>query len=210
MSTEGPPLIPDANCPRDWRFNREVRFTWRQQRLRESISFQEIAEWLLDLDGRDTYGIFQRDLLAGEFEEAGRSKVLYLHQASAMARMTRQRLNDAIVTLPPDIIRSEYLARCWLPRRMFDRWLAKHELPPKPARFEPQDKTPTPPSAITKAVTKREAAEQGVRAVFPGGVPASVSNAILNQRVGVWLKQNYADLGEISDDTIERAAGRKK
>jgi hypothetical protein len=57
---------------------------------------------------------------------------------------------------------------------------------------------------------KREAAKRGVAAVYPGGVPENVSNAILCRQVGSWLKNHFSELGEISDDTIERAAGRKK
>jgi hypothetical protein len=144
---ESPPVIPNANCPQDWRINREGRFTWRQQRAHDWISFREIAEWLSELDGHgvpneaarvNAYDLLMRDLLAGDFEEQGRSKVRYLHFRTAMARMTRERLNNALDTLSLADVRSEYLARCWIPRRMFDRWLAKHELPQSPARFEPQ------------------------------------------------------------------------
>jgi len=153
--SEDPPLIPNANCPRDWRLNREVRFTWRQQGTRQWISFREIAEWLLDLDGRDACTILQRDLLVGDFEEGGRSKVLYLHHRITMARMKQPRLNDAIDTFPPDIVCSEYLARCWIPRRVFVRWLAKHELPRAPARFEPRKEVRKPLSASDEAAVIR-------------------------------------------------------
>jgi hypothetical protein len=151
--------IPNANCPRDWPLNREVRFTWRQQGTRQWISFREIAEWLLDLDGRDGCTILQRDLLGGDFEEDGRSKVLYLHHRSTMVRMTRQCLNDVIDIFPPDIVCLEYLARCWIPRRMFVSWLAKHELPRAPARFEPRKKVRKPASARDEAAAIRELAE---------------------------------------------------
>jgi hypothetical protein len=82
-----------------------------------------------------------RDLLAGDFEEQGRSKVLYRHFRITRARVTREWLNDVLDTFSLADVRSEYLARCWIPRRMFNRWLAKHELPPSPARFEPQRET---------------------------------------------------------------------
>ena len=67
-----------------------------------------------------------------------------------------------------------------------------------------------PPRPTSRAKGKREAAEQGVRLLYPSGVPTDVANPVLCRRVGDWLKLNYRDLGEISDDTIERAAGRKK
>ncbi|MGY3506649.1 MULTISPECIES: hypothetical protein [unclassified Bradyrhizobium] len=143
--SDGPPLIPNPSCPRDWRLNREARFTWKQQRRREWISFREIVEeWLPEIDGHETVranarDILLRDLLAGDFEEHGRSKVLYLHFRTRMARMKRQHLLTIIDTSPPDVVWSEYLARCWFPRSMFHHWLAKHELPRNPARFEPRE-----------------------------------------------------------------------
>jgi len=59
------------------------------------------------------------------------------------------------------------------------------------------------------AIKKIEAAREGVRACFPEGVPPSTANVMVSRRVGEWLKDKYPGLGTISDDTIERAAGRK-
>jgi hypothetical protein len=76
--------------------------------------------------------------LASEFEENGRSRVLYLHPLVTKARMTRECLKDAIEhNYDGDRGRSQYLPHCWMPRRMFVRWLAKHRLPESPPRFEP-------------------------------------------------------------------------
>jgi hypothetical protein len=157
---KGPPLVPNASCPHDWRLNRELRFVWEQQRARQWINFREIAEWLLDLDGRNAYDMLQRDLLAGDFEEGGRSRVLYLNFRTKMARMTRPRLSDAMDTFPGGIVISQYLARCWIPRQMFVHWLAKHELPRAPARFKPRKETrefalASDETAITKALAER-------------------------------------------------------
>jgi F420-0:gamma-glutamyl ligase len=74
-------------------------------------------------------------------------------------------------------------------------------------RSYPTAGTTTVPS--TTALTKIDAARQGVAACYPDGVSASVANKVLCRVVGEWLKQNHRSLGEISDDTIERAAGRK-
>ena len=133
---------------RTWRANRNERFTQRQRLLREWINFAEIADWCSKEDGSiipdepkgavalDTLA---NDLLAGEFEESGRSRVLYLHPWSTKARMTRDWLKDARQhDLDGDHGRSEYLAHCWLSRRMFERWLVKHRLPESPAHFQPQ------------------------------------------------------------------------
>jgi len=42
-----------------------------------------------------------------------------------------------IETHPPATIRSKYLDHCWLPRNLFQRWLAKHHLPASAPRFQP-------------------------------------------------------------------------
>jgi hypothetical protein len=65
------------------------------------------------------------------------------------------------------------------------------------------------PESGSAPFRKIDAAKLGVSACYPGGVPPTVANATMNRRVGTWLKENFPDLGEISDDTIERAAGRK-
>lgn len=146
------PLIPNPRSPEDWRINRQVRFTWQQERKREWISFREIADWYSEFASHgvpseaaraNAYDMLESDLLSGDFEEQGRSRVLYLHFRhfrTVTARMTRQQLNDALDLdgLSLADVRSQYLAPCWIPRHLFDRWLAKHELPPSPARFEPQ------------------------------------------------------------------------
>ena len=90
------------------------------------------------------YEKLQRDLLEDvDFEENGRSRVLYLHPWTVKAKMTRQHMQDMIDIYPPTTIRSEYFDHCWLPRKLFQRWLAKHELPACPQRFEPRDATPS-------------------------------------------------------------------
>jgi hypothetical protein len=71
------------------------------------------------------------------------------------------------------------------------------------------EKVIDPRPRTTRAKSKGEAARLGVLALYPNCVPDDVSNAMLCRKVGEWLKVNYADLGDISDDTIERAAGRK-
>jgi hypothetical protein len=56
----------------------------------------------------------------------------------------------------------------------------------------------------------RVAARRAIDALYPNGVPdqANISNARLCRATGEWLKRNgYAN---ISDDTILRAAGRRK
>ena len=138
---------------RQWRTARIIRFTENQRRTREWINFAEIAEWCSKEDqsivpnkekGAAAYDTLARDLLAGEFEENGRSRVLYLHPATPKARMTREWLRDAIEhNYDGAHGRSAYLAHCWLPRSLFDQWLAKHRLPESPPRFQPQKSSRT-------------------------------------------------------------------
>jgi hypothetical protein len=121
-----------------WRTNRIASFTANQRRKREWINFAEIADWCSEVDGSvvpnesaraSAYEKLQRDLLEGDFEENGRSRVLYLHPWTVKAKMTRQWMENMIETHPRATIRSKYLDHCWLPRNLFQRWLAKHHLP---------------------------------------------------------------------------------
>ena len=123
---------------RQWRIARINRFTEKQRRTREWINFAEIAEWCSKEDqsilsnkekSAAAFDTLASDLLAGEFEENGRSRVLYLHPATARARMTREWLQDAIDhNYEGQRGRAQYLSHCWMPRRLFDRWLVKHRL----------------------------------------------------------------------------------
>jgi hypothetical protein len=54
-----------------------------------------------------------------------------------LKRETAISLPDAMDTFPPEVVIAQYLAHCWIPRRIFHRWLVKHNLPLSPPRFEP-------------------------------------------------------------------------
>jgi hypothetical protein len=139
---------------RRWRADRILRFSENQKRTRGWINFAEIAEWCSELSGlvvpderarSSAYEKLQRDLLEGDFEENGRSRVFYLHPSTVKARMTRKWLQDMVSMSSPTTIRREYFDHCWLPRSLFQRWLAKHEMPACPQRFEPKVETPPEP-----------------------------------------------------------------
>jgi hypothetical protein len=133
---------------RQWRTARIERWTEQQRQTRKWINFAEIADWCSKEDQSivpneekraAAFDTLASDLLSGDFEENGRSRVLYLHPATAKARMTREWLKDAIDhNYAGDASRSAYLAHCWIERVMFDRWLAKHRLPASPPRFQPR------------------------------------------------------------------------
>jgi hypothetical protein len=160
---------------RSHRIDREIRFISRQRRGRQWISFREIVEWLSEIDGRgvpnetardNAYNMLQRDLLAGDFEEHGRSMVLYLHPVTPIGRMTRDRLQDALDTFPINTVRAAYLGRCWMSRRMFDRWLAKHQLPASPSRFLPTEPEAGSPQTPSQQANRRRGPKPGTVARY--------------------------------------------
>ena len=54
-----------------------------------------------------------------------------------MAKMTPSRARDFVDMSSPESLRSQYLDHCWIPRSLFQRWQATHNLPVEPPRFEP-------------------------------------------------------------------------
>jgi hypothetical protein len=134
-----------------WRQARLDRFLARQQRLREWINFQEIAEWCSELSGSPVadeaarataYERLEHDLLAGDFEQGGRSRVLFLHARTTMARMTRERLRRILETVKDAAtIRGEYLDHRWIPVTMYRAWCRKHHLADAASRFQPNATT---------------------------------------------------------------------
>jgi hypothetical protein len=137
---------------RPWPIARIERFKEKERRTRKWINFAEIAEWCSKEDqsivpSREkraaAFDTLTTDLLAGEFDENGRSLVLYVYPGSAMSRMTRSSLQEVIENnYDGDHGRSAYLPHCWIARRLFDRWLARHRLPKSPRRFEPLGERP--------------------------------------------------------------------
>ena len=108
------------------------------------IPFPEIADWYSDLRRNTTskeaglaeaFEMLKCDLLAGDFEENGRSLVRFLYPGVTKTRMTRSWLLNAIEHNYDNELAQTYLEHCWLPREPFRCWLAKHELPTSPNRF---------------------------------------------------------------------------
>jgi hypothetical protein len=173
------------------------------------------------------------DLIAGEFEENGRSLVLYLHPGSRNMRMACEWLEDAIDhSYDRDRGRSQYLAHCWIPRRLLDAWFSKHRLGPLPELFQPQqrrrfDDAKVPAETgqgnqhrvISKPLRRTrnkdsiavERARSGIAAVYPGRIPTVVEirNKPFCAQVQAYLKRHDPPIN-VSDDSILRAAGRKK
>jgi hypothetical protein len=145
---------------RQLREARIKRFTERQRCRGEWINLADIAEWCSREDGSiepnegkraTAFDTLRRDLLAGEFEANGRSRVLFLHPAVAKARMTRTWLKDAAKYDYDRNNGRSYLAHCWIPRDLAKRWFESLRLP-LPPWFTP----PVPRSVpVASATTPR-------------------------------------------------------
>jgi hypothetical protein len=136
-----------------WDEDRIRRFEEDQRRKREWINFAEIADWCSELDGsavpnkaarENACRMLERDLLAGNFEEGGRSRVRFVFPGVSWThgKMSREWLQDAIDNDWDGRRGRSYLENCWLPRKLFQRWCGWHHLPKSPPRFEPQESHP--------------------------------------------------------------------
>ena len=146
---EGPILADHGSLSRGQQERRAAaidRFAAKQRRKRQFINFAEIAEWCSREDGSilhnpekraAAYDALAADLVHGDFQCDGRSQVLFLHPTVQGARMTPDWMKIATEG-DLDGLRgmAEYLPYCWIPRALFERWLAKHRLTPTPVAFE--------------------------------------------------------------------------
>jgi hypothetical protein len=163
---------------RQWRAARMERFAQTQRRKRQWVNVEEIAEMCSELNGsgapneaarENAYRIFERDLLSGDFEEKGRSRVLYLHPWTVKTRMTREWLQDAIeYDYDGHRGRSQFLPWCWIRLGAYKCLAAKHNLPTSPPRFQPEHAAtvvaqPIEPQKIPQITRRRRPAEERVR-----------------------------------------------
>jgi hypothetical protein len=121
-----------------WRKSRIERFTKRQRLAREWINFAEVADFLAREDGSivpdekkriTAFNTLSNDILSGEFEKNGRSKVLFLNPCTRKIRLTPAELQDVIeYNYDGNHGLSEYLPYCWAPREVMEGWLEKHRL----------------------------------------------------------------------------------
>ena len=166
--------IVSARKAAQWDEERIRRFEEDQRRKREYISFVEIADWYSDLGGpvsskkaaalrEQAYRMLERDLLVGNFEEGGRSRVRFVFSGVSWThgKMTRKWLQDVIDNDWDGRRGRSYLENCWLPRKLFQRWCGWHHLPKSPPRFEPQESHPVlaatvgDETAATKALASK-------------------------------------------------------
>lgn len=196
-----------------WRSTWIERFAERQRRIRKWINFGEIADWCSKEDqsivpskekGTTAFDTLASDLLAGEFEENGRSLVLYLHTAIGLKRVTRKWLQDAIDhDYDGDRGRSQYLLHCWMPRRVFERWLAKHRLERSPARFQPRGAERASKKVIPGAKTK--GILEAINRLWPHGIPKGLSGKERNNAIRAQLEKSHASIPKDLSRAVQRA-----
>jgi hypothetical protein len=228
-----------ANTPRQWRAARIQRFTQKQQRTREWINFAEIADWCSKEDhsivpSEDkraaAFDTLARDLLSGVFEENGRSRVLYLSPATTKARMTRAWLDDVIHhSYDNNGGRSEYLPHCWIPRRLFEGWLARNRLQESPSRFEPlvastplkNQKRGCPqaynlksqharPNSNFGGGAKSIAIEQAIDQLWSNGIPKGLTAKGRNKAIISKMQENQSSLPTSPARAIQRVLAKRK
>jgi len=208
-------------CTWQRRITRIKRFEERQRKACEWIQFGEIAEWcseegsiLPDENKRAAaFDMLANDLLDGEFEENGHSRVHCWFLATATAkRMTREWLNDAIYNNWDGHHGRLYLAHCWMHRSMFKRWLARHRLPESPPRFQPQESyrvTSAKPrdetaALIAKPGAKARAVADAIDQLWPNGIPNGLSAKDRNRKIVDRIKLNEGSVPKDVGRAVQR------
>ena len=129
------------NVARISRTARTNRFRERQRHSLEWINFDAIADWCARANGDIkpdeerrslAYTELQKALLEGDFEKEGRTRVIFLNPKSPMAKMTRERLTSIAGFHDAHVLRSQYLAHCWIPRAHSRIWFEVRRLPIPP------------------------------------------------------------------------------
>ena len=178
---------------RQWRAARMERFAQAQLRKREWINFEEVAVLCSELDGsgapnkaafENACRNLERDLLlSSDFEENGRSRVLYLHPWTVKTRMTREWYQDAIqYDYDSHRGRSQFLPWCWFSLAMYERWAAKYNLPISPPRFRPEHAVtavvaqPAASEKMPKASKRRRPAEERIRQELEKKAPEYINS----------------------------------
>ncbi|HLK83390.1 MAG TPA: hypothetical protein VKT99_18125 [Xanthobacteraceae bacterium] len=93
---------------------------------------------------------------------------------------------------------------------MFVAWRAKHELPPSPARFEPQpaeaiaDNVPSAPRKTGAKPKARKALENFIVERWPDGVPPEITTKMIARRFAA-TEGGFS----VSERTVRRALGLK-
>jgi hypothetical protein len=115
-----------------------MRFVERQRVARQWIALVDLADWCArstaraSVAGEDearklAYRLLAESALLGEFEQEGKSKILYLvpdvfdDGGTPRFRMTREKFGFAALGTATDLLRC-----CWLQREMARQWIETH------------------------------------------------------------------------------------
>jgi hypothetical protein len=228
-SLQGVEFGRDRQREEQRRIRQIERFNACQRRARRWINFAEIADWCSELGGSVTpnetdrasaFVKLQRDFMEGDFEGKDVSRVLYLSPETSMTRMTQESMQRIIDTCDAEVVQKVYLGRCWLQRKLFERWLAKHHLPPSPPRFDPTAKSAKFPLDLD-AYDGRAASKASDRALrsprTPGCKPVKLNQVKEAMRRDIregrqtaeglrtMLQKNLASDYRVSRETAEKA-----
>ena len=194
---------------RTFRANQIARFTACQRRKRGWMSLADVADWSSREDGSIepverkralAFDLLEKDFLVGEFEEGGRSCVLFLHPYTRKVRLTRDELKG-VIGLNPDYNhgRSEYLPYCWLPQPRLASWFNRNNLGRLPLRFEAQSNLIIPASD--------DAARE--RARLPEAISPNRYATAPHNNLVAFFRENYRAAGAATNrEDMDRAAER--
>jgi hypothetical protein len=136
---------PSSDNARSELLERRIKRWKERMRLSgEWISIAAIADWCSRENGsiragdrlkEETYQQIGESLALGEFEEGGRSRMVYpeglcLQEHRPWIRMTREN-----GLWPEGLARVDALELCWIPRELARRWLVNKRAPLPPSLF---------------------------------------------------------------------------
>jgi hypothetical protein len=178
------------------RARRIERFRQRQRKLSEWVCFADISDWCARTTGDIkpdeerrilTYQELRKSLTIGEFEQAGRSRVLFLSPATSIAKMTRERFDLIATVFDGETLNSEYLSCCWIPRDLCQQWFDSKRLP-TPQWLARSQASPVPRTQSASEYSWTEAAGSNPPAVTydPDDRLLEHKAALFDHLVGGW------------------------
>jgi hypothetical protein len=133
-------------------------------------------------------------------------RLLAPEEAYALRNKSWSSVEGDLYALPPDLELSvEDAKRIWMEVALPES--LTRTLDAGNANAQP-DGGPPERKRRSRSQHDRDRAKSALAALYPDGVPGSVSDALLYKAVGDWCHQNTGL--SISKDTILRAAGRRK
>lgn len=140
-------LDPPSVSRKQARTRQILRFRECQQRRRHWLALWDIADWIASdrgtTDRRDEqlraqgYNDLLSAILAGEFDQHGRTCVLYLAPDPGKLRLTVELLREMRdFYAGATTINDQVLSRCWVPRALAQQWFDRLAVA-WPRRFDP-------------------------------------------------------------------------